>query len=180
MSATLALVNTELKTCIWCKKSRPLLDFSVCRANKDGKQSRCKSCDNAYTKEARFKRGKEAQTAYGRQYRLQRGQNFDFRLKALLYTSRQRAKEKEREHTLTLDDLKSIYPHNGLCPIFGFKLEWNSKGFRETSPSIDRIDSSKGYTIDNVQIISWKANRIKSYATIEELETVINYMKSGG
>jgi hypothetical protein len=65
------------------------------------------------------------------------------------------------------------------CPIFGFNLEWNGNGFRETSPSIDRIDSSRGYTKDNIQIISWKANRIKGYATVEDLEIVLAYLKQG-
>jgi hypothetical protein len=56
---------------------------------------------------------------------------------------------------------------------------FNDSGFRENSPSIDRIDSIEGYTVDNIQIISWKANRIKAYATVEELEIVIAFMKQG-
>jgi hypothetical protein len=72
-----------------------------------------------------------------------------------------------------------LFPKDGCCPIFGFKLEWNGTGFRETSPSIDRIDSTKGYTKDNVQIISWKANRIKGYASVEELEILLAYLKQG-
>ena len=36
-------------------------------------------------------------------------------------------------------------------------------------PSIDRIDSTKPHTIDNIQIISWRANNIKMNATLEEL-----------
>ena len=64
--------------------------------------------------------------------------------------------------------------------MWPFDFEWNSAGFRETSPSLDRIDSTKGYTKNNVQIISWKANRIKAYATVVELETVVKYMKDKG
>ena len=63
--------------------------------------------------------------------------------------------------------------------VFGFDLEFNSAGFRETSPSIDRIDSTKGYTRNNVQIISWKANRLKAYATVEDLEILVAYLKQG-
>jgi len=36
-------------------------------------------------------------------------------------------------------------------------------------PSIDRIDSTKPHTLDNIQIISWGANRIKNNASLEEL-----------
>ena len=98
-------------------------------------------------------------------------------MQGLLNASRARAKEKDREHSLTIQDLKDLYPVDGKCPIFGFELQWNDAGFRETSPSIDRIDSNKGYTKDNVQIISWKANRIKGYATVEELEILLAYLK---
>lgn len=40
--------------------------------------------------------------------------------------------------------------------------EWESKGFpRMEGPSIDRIDSSKGYTLDNIQWITTRENSLK-------------------
>lgn len=79
--------------------------------------------------------------------------------------ARKRARDKGLEFTLLVSDIK--IPE--YCPIMGEKLEYIPKGFHEYSPSIDRIDSSKGYTIDNIQIISSLANRMKWNATREQL-----------
>lgn len=173
--SSLALVS-QCKECKTCKKLLPTELFAINRANKDGLQIACKSCDNARQKQRRLTKQKEIQE-YSKEYRKRNKNNLEFRLQGLLNASRARAREKGRDHELTLQDLKNLFPVDGCCPVFGFKLEWNQAGFRETSPSLDRIDSTKGYTLDNVQIISWKANRIKSYATVEELEAVIAFMK---
>ena len=65
-----------------------------------------------------------------------------------------------------------------VCPVLGLVLEYNSgKGARsDCSPSIDRIDSSKGYVLDNIHILSWRANRIKNDSTPEELQKIASYM----
>ena len=167
-----------VKVCNRCKNPKDLFTFSINKASKDGLQDRCKECDKAYQKQRRSE-NKESFLEYGRNYQAKRRQDFEYRLQMLLNASKQRAVLKQREHSLTLQDIKELYPINNKCPIFGFDLEFNSAGFRETSPSLDRIDSSKGYTRDNVQVISWKANRIKSYATVEELEAVVSFMKQG-
>lgn len=166
------------KQCNTCKTHKALFEFSKNNTSKDGLQYRCRSCDKNYQSKRR-EENKNTSLEYGRKYQAKRRQDFDYRLRMLLNASKQRASLKNREHTITLEDIKELYPVDGKCPVFGFDLEFNSGGFRETSPSIDRIDSSKGYTKDNIQIISWKANRIKSYATVEELETVVSYLKQG-
>lgn len=81
--------------------------------------------------------------------------------------ARKRSLDKGLEFTLLVSDI--IIPDT--CPIMGKKLEYIPKGFHEYSPSIDRIDSSKGYTKDNIQVISSIANRMKWNATREQLIT---------
>lgn len=176
--SNLAIVSPTSKECKTCKVYLPLSLYAVNRAEKDGLQRACKSCDNARQKKRRIEKRSEMQQ-YGKDYRKKNFTNIEFRLQGLLNASRARARLKNREHTLTKQDLLELYPHDGKCPIFGFDLEWNGSGFRETSPSIDRIDSNKGYTKDNVQIISWKANRIKGYASVEDLEILLAYLKQG-
>lgn len=173
---SLALVSSS-KECRNCSRLLPFNYFSKNNANKkDGLQHHCKKCDNERQAKRRADKNEELKK-YHREYRIKNKHNFEYRLQSLLNASRARARIKNREHTLTLEDLKELYPLDGKCPIFGLKLEWNGAGFRETSPSIDRIDSAKGYIKDNVQIISWKANRIKGYASVEELEILLAYLK---
>jgi hypothetical protein len=67
------------------------------------------------------------------------------------------------------------------CPVLGLKLEWGFKqnGFASPgTPSVDRFDNSKGYTPDNIRIISNRANILKRDATIDELKKVLAYMES--
>lgn len=166
------------KVCKVCEKALPLFNFSINRSSKDGLQYRCRNCDNQYQKERRNK-NREAMVEYHKKYRARNRDNLNFRLQALLNASRQRAALKGREHSITIEDLKELYPKDGKCPVFGFELEFGDSGFRETSPSIDRIDSTKGYTRDNIQIISWKSNRLKAYATVEDLEILVAFLKQG-
>ena len=59
------------------------------------------------------------------------------------------------------------------CPILGIPIQCNNDKRRRQqshdSKSLDRIDSTKGYIKGNVQIISWRANRLKGDATLEEM-----------
>lgn len=61
------------------------------------------------------------------------------------------------------------------CPILGVRLECGTRYRKNTSPSLDRIVPSKGYVKGNVIVISWRANRIKSDASIEELRAITDF-----
>ena len=83
--------------------------------------------------------------------------------KVLLTQSRIRAKRRGLDHTISIEDIRIP----SICPVLGIQL--NQGGNTDSSPSLDRIDSSKGYTPDNVWVISTRANRIKNDATPDEL-----------
>lgn len=79
------------------------------------------------------------------------------------------AKKRNIEFDLTITDLYQIdFPIT--CPILGIPLVWNRGEPKDNSVSFDRIDSSLGYTFDNLQVISVKANRAKNNLTTEELK----------
>lgn len=107
--------------------------------------------------------------------RAQRLWNYDidawFRNKFMLL--RNNAKSRNQEFTITIDDLKKEYTE--FCPILGLKLVYlNSckRGRKLDSPSVDRIDSTKGYIPGNIWIISVKANMCKSDLTLEGLKNL--------
>lgn len=63
------------------------------------------------------------------------------------------------------------------CPVFGTQLQISDKITNDT-PSLDRLIPELGYTNDNVEFISMKANRIKSNATLTELQILVEWMQS--
>lgn len=71
---------------------------------------------------------------------------------------------------LELDDI--VIPE--VCPVLGTPM---FKGGGDNAPSVDRINPNLGYVKGNIQIISNKANRIKSNATSDEVMLVALHMK---
>ena len=63
------------------------------------------------------------------------------------------------------------------CPVLGISLIVGVGHAQYCFPSLDRIIPSKGYTPDNVIVVSHKANTIKNNATLEEIEKVLNFYK---
>lgn len=90
--------------------------------------------------------------------------------------AKKRALLKGFEFNLEVEDIPEIPKY---CPILGIEIKANIIGQPlDSSPSLDRIDSKKGYIKGNIQIISNRANRIKADATIEELDKLINFLKN--
>lgn len=78
---------------------------------------------------------------------------------------------KRDRSNLSVDDLVSLYnKQNGLCAISGIKLTHiQGSGRVLTNIAIDRIDSSKGYELDNIQLLCYIVNVMKWTMTTEEL-----------
>lgn len=84
----------------------------------------------------------------------------------LLCHARKRASDKKLEFSLTVLDIK--IPK--ICPLLGIDLIPAKGKVTPNSPSIDRLDSTKGYTPDNIWVISFKANTAKSNLSLSELK----------
>ena len=88
--------------------------------------------------------------------------------------ARKRAKDKGLEFSITHEDI--LIPE--ICPVLGIPLFRVGGVKTANSPSLDRIDNSKGYIPGNVMVISYRANQLKNDASIEELLLIVKYMEN--
>lgn len=89
------------------------------------------------------------------------------------------AKEKGVPFTISVEDI--VIPE--FCPVLGMKLCPKVGQGRQNrhsigdSPTIDRVDNTRGYEPGNICVISGRANHLKSNGTAEEIEAVLNYIR---
>lgn len=76
--------------------------------------------------------------------------------------------------SLNVDFLVSLFEkQRGLCAITGDRMTHIcGKGRINSNLSLDRIDSSRGYEPDNIQLACWYANRLKLTYGNEELVAI--------
>lgn len=91
----------------------------------------------------------------------------------MFLNARERSKKKNLDFTITKEDI--VIPER--CPLLGIKLDTEVKD-RIHSPSLDRIDASKGYIKGNVWVISNRANTLKNDATLQELKTLVENLEA--
>jgi len=102
-------------------------------------------------------------------------------LKKHIATTRHRRLRKDLEQKwdiaddVTVDYLYDIFPKDSMCPVFGTKMLFG--GDKKTSPSLDRIDPTKGYVRGNIAWISDRANTIKTDANSEQILKVAKWLK---
>lgn len=83
----------------------------------------------------------------------------------MLWSAKNRATRKGLPFDLQIEDI--VIPE--ICPVLGIAV---------TKPSLDRKKNDLGYVRGNIKVISDRANRIKSDATVEEIEAIARYMRS--
>lgn len=184
-----------MKTCTKCNQPKPLTSFHKDRSRASGLFPQCKSCvkvnstkyyvtnkeqcnqkrrqhylDNkehhAQLTKAYYHKHLDKITAYKQRW------SHDNYEKGIFTRSKRRAQLSNIEHTIRLKDI--IIPV--VCPYLEIPLtRTHGQGQLPTNASIDRIDNSKGYTPDNIQIISRLANTMKNNATNKQL---IEFSKS--
>jgi hypothetical protein len=74
------------------------------------------------------------------------------------YEAKRRAKRNGISFTIGYKDV--VIPE--YCPYLGIKLQHAIGRMKSNSPSLDRIINHLGYVQGNIEVISWKANKLKS------------------
>lgn len=162
----------DTKVCSKCQLSKPVSEYAKYSGRKDGLQPRCKLCQASDYQANREHRLKLAASYYqaNRDRINEYKATVKGRAKRLVNQAMHRATARGFDFDLDWQFVAELLESTPVCPLLGLELERvNGKGRLPNSPSLDRIDSSKGYTKDNVWIISLRANTIKNDATLEEL-----------
>lgn len=91
------------------------------------------------------------------------------------------AKHRAAGRGLTFDDelfehIKQINPTH--CSCCGVQIDYQASGKnKHRSVSFDRVDNTKGYTVQNVAVVCLRCNHLKNDATVDELKTIIAYIE---
>lgn len=143
------------------------LDCSIAFMKRGSYHLRCDTCSIINNRKKNSKKALKYYHADKKKYskwnKESRGKNIEAYI-----LRRARGTAIKRGHDFNIEKSDIIIPE--YCPYLEMKItptEFNV----DSCPSIDRIDSSKGYVKGNIQIISYKANKMKSNASEEELKT---------
>lgn len=147
--------KANFKQCTKCKQVKPNSEYRCYKGTKF--RPRCRVCENKRRK-------------YNEQDAL-----FKDPTRILYKGCKDRARQKGLDFDLTRAYLHDLYQPN--CPVLGVPLSRAEGRAADASPSLDRIDSTKGYVQGNVRIISWRANKLKNNASLDELKALVRYME---
>lgn len=138
-----------------CKKCNEILPFSEFHKHKQclfGINNICKKCRVPLTKK----------------------NYWNIPLERVMY-DRAKSRAKKQNIVFNLDPEDIIIPK--FCPVLGIPLFRGSGVISDNTPSLDKIIPSLGYIKGNVVVISYKANRIKSDASYEDIQKVAEWLK---
>jgi len=108
---------------------------------------------------------------YHRDYKREWRKSVTGRQNRMLQGAKHRARRKGVTFTLTIEDIRREW--SDICPVLNVPMETGTN----TVHSLDRINPALGYVPGNVRVISFRANTIKSDATLAEVLAVAEYLK---
>ncbi len=97
----------------------------------------------------------------------------------LIKSAKKRAKKNGREISISKEWVKERL-EKGVCEVTGVKFLYNKKEKYKSAPyvpSLDRIDSTKGYTPDNTQVVCNFFNICKWQWDHEDFTKILKYLE---
>ena len=178
------MTTIKLKTCTECEADKPLNQFNKNKRARGGHRNQCKDCQGKYrTKHYQSHREKELKQAkVWRRNNPEKVEGYYRNNKETGESLLKRAKHRAKQGVVPFEIKLEHIPIPEVCPALGIPIVIHSPmkngrcGPEPDSPSIDRIIPSLGYVPGNVKVISVRANKIKSDATIDELEKIVAYV----
>src|SRR6266481_1415047 len=113
----------------------------------------------------------EAQKQYQKEYKEKNQERISEIWSAYYQKNKEKLKKRQKDNYWKNLGNYLFYAAKQRAVKYG--LEFNI----DRTPSLDRIDPSKGYIKGNIAVISFRANRLKGNATLDEIRKVINYLK---
>lgn len=130
-------------------------------------RSHCKSCCNEKSR-------KHSKTNRSKIYKAATRRRHKDRGLTMLWMAKNRSYKKGLDFNIDENDV--LIPSH--CPVLGIPLKPQVGKASDNSPSLDRIDSKKGYVKGNVIVVSRRANLLKNDATIDEIGKIYNFYKN--
>lgn len=166
-------MNDVVRTCGKCGASKLISKFHKDKTKKFGVSSTCKDCATAQSRKyylANTEHIKESARRYGKTYVPKYGRYIDSRLKNL----HTKAKGRTKEFSIPLEYMFELWENqNGQCAYTKLPLLATANQFNTVS--LDRVDSSKGYVVGNVQLVCAAINKMKQEYT-EELFLLLSHL----
>lgn len=163
-----------MKRCSKCRELKDESEFYHHKSTKDGLTPQCKQCMSEYraTKRAHYKEYMAMRRATDNEViketrRKSARSHPEWRM---YVAAKRRATEKGLDFNIEPSDI--VIPER--CPLLNVPFINGTKGNYEFTPSLDRIDPTKGYIKGNIWVITKKANSMKNSATKEELLTFVD------
>lgn len=94
--------------------------------------------------------------------------------------AKNRAKKDKLNFNLTVEHIENLMSL-GVCQLTGIPFSYELHSFRQNpkSPSLDKIDSSKGYTIENVRVVLWLVNAALQECSDSEALPILEALVKG-
>lgn len=168
--------NIDLK---WCFKCSKWLEFAFFQKAKDvfgGLSKVCRTCRQIYMNKAESKRKSKDRKFYETTGLLPKT-----KIRSLVANALNRAIRAELPIDINADYIEELWQtQNGLCYYTHKKMKWAKEKVSFFSPSLDRLDPSKGYIKGNVVLCLFAINSFKQELNVSDFLDFVNSVSEWG